>query len=250
MSTSVARALGVLGLLARDEGRSATLAQLARDLGAPKSSLHAVLRALASARFLEVDHGAYRLGLAAFEVGAAYLRGVTPLRAAAPELPGLAQQVGATAHFAIVDGPHAVYLAKEDPPGEAVLLASAVGARLPAHLTAIGRACLAHAAPSAVDAQDLSLLGALGGPMARRDLQVVLATVRKRGYAVDEGETAASIRCVAAPVFDAAGSCCGAIGVSYLRHGGLPAGKVAPAVRAAAARVSERLGATSAEAAG
>jgi DNA-binding IclR family transcriptional regulator len=71
--------------------------------------------------------------------------------------------------------------------------------------------------------------------------EVELEGVRRLGYAVDDGQTAVGIRCVAAPLFNECG-CCGAIGVSYLL-GGVPAvTAVAEAVVEAAARASARLG--------
>jgi DNA-binding IclR family transcriptional regulator len=118
-----------------------------------------------------------------------------------------------------------VYLVKHDPPGIGIQLASALGARLPARTTAVGKAQLAFAAKT----------GAAGsGADELRD-------VRERCYAVDEGQTAAGIRCVAAPVFDTR-SCCGAIGVSYLVLGGPLVTEIAEPVIAAARRVTAGLG--------
>jgi IclR family acetate operon transcriptional repressor len=134
-----------------------------------------------------------------------------------------------TAHFAIVDGADALYLAKEDAPGVGIRLASAVGTRLPAELTAVGKANLAFATGSLADSRP-----ALAGELAQ---------VRSQGFAVDEGQILTAVRCIAAPVFDSSGECCGAIGVSYLREGGPPVEKVAIHVRQAAARASRQLGA-------
>ena len=68
-----------------------------------------------------------------------------------------------------------------------------------------------------------------------------LQLVRERGYAVDEGQTAVAIKCVAAPLFNDRG-CCGAIGVSYLLGGGPAASVVVEAIVDAAQRASDRLG--------
>src|SRR5260370_34726501 len=100
-----------------------------------------------------------------------------------------------TSHFAVLEGDEVVYLAKQDPPGTGVRLASSLGARLSAWTTAVGQAQLAFGDERA-------------GPEAARAAGG-LEEVRRRGYAVDEGTTAAGIRCVAAPVFGA-GGCRGA----------------------------------------
>ena len=93
-----------------------------------------------------------------------------------------------TAHFAIVDGTDALYLAKEDAPGVGIRLASAVGTRLPAELTAVGKANLAFVTGSLADSRP-----ALAGELAQ---------LRSQGFAVDEGQILTAVRCIAAPVFD------------------------------------------------
>jgi DNA-binding IclR family transcriptional regulator len=219
-SRSVLRALEVLELLASLDSPM-SLARLAKELDIPKTSCLGLLRALSAHDFIRQDEtGSYGLAVRSFEVGAAYLRTMTPTRAAAAQLRGLTGQLGMTSHFAILDGDEVVYLAKHDPPGSGIRLASALGARLPAATTAVGQA-------------QLAFTGRAGAPGPDE--------VRARGYAVDEGKTAAGIRCVAAPVFDTRG-CCGAIGVSYLAQDGAPVTEVAGPVMAAARHVTAELG--------
>ena len=231
---AVQRALRLLDRVAQGPG-PLTLSDLARELGLPKSSAHSLLRALLGAGFLEGDaRGGYRVGLHAFEIGAAYLRGMDPVTAARPDLVRLRDELGMTAHFAVLDGRDAVYLAKEDPAALGPSLASALGARLPAAATAVGKAQLAH--------RPEGPLGDAESDFAGGRLDRELEEARRRGFAVDAGETKPGIGCVAAPVFDADGRCCGAIGVSYLVAGGPAAGALGPQVVAAARRTSARLG--------
>ena len=49
-----------------------------------------------------------------------------------------------TSHFAVLEGDEVIYLAKHDPPGLGLKLASSLGARLPAAVTAVGKAQLAR----------------------------------------------------------------------------------------------------------
>lgn len=225
-SRSVLRALEVLELLAGLDSPM-TLARIAKELNIPKTSCLGLLRALSAHDFIRQDQaGCYGLGVRSFEVGAAYLRTMTPTRAVAGELRSLTERLGMTSHFAILDGDEVVYLAKHDPPGTGIRLASALGARLPAATTAVGVAQLAFAGRA--EATTPGEAAALAG-------------VRARGYAVDEGTTAAGIRCVAAPVFDVRG-CCGAIGVSYLIHEGAQVTEISGSIMAAARRASAELG--------
>jgi DNA-binding IclR family transcriptional regulator len=249
MSNSVTRALRLLELIADNDGVPMRLSALAAAIGAPKSSVHSLLRSLVARRFLELtDEGCYRLGIRAFEVGAAYSRHMSPTRAVHAELVDLSHELKVTAHFAILDGPEVLYIEKEDPPGSGIRVASAVGARLPAHLTAVGKAALAYADASAISQVNLSVRGTSDRALIRASLNDELRQVRHDGYAIDDGETAAGIRCVASPVFDARQRCCGAVGVSYLSSAELSSEAVAQRVRAAANRTSQRLGAPGAAA--
>jgi DNA-binding IclR family transcriptional regulator len=226
-SRSVLRALEILDLLAATE-RPLGLAQIAKEFGIPKSSCLALLRALAARNYIRQDEaGAYALGLRSFEVGAAYLRSVPPVGTVTPELRALTERLGMTTHFAVLEGDEVVYLAKQDPTGPGVRLASSLGARLSAWTTAVGKAQLAYA-------------DQLPDP-ARPSLVAEFGAIRQRGYALDEGVTAGGIQCVAAPVFGA-GGCCGALGVSYLVRGGPDVLVIADLLVAAASRMSAQLG--------
>lgn len=203
---------------------------MARTLEIPKSSAADVLRALVARNFItQNDDGRYCLGLAAFEVGAAYLRAMTPVASVQPELETLSRQLSTTSHFAVLDGGEVIYLAKHDPAVRALDLASALGARLPAATTAVGKAQLAFLSPPDDERRYDSTRF------------VEFSRIRALGYAVDDGVTAPGVMCVAAPVFSQ-GGCCGAIGVSTLISGTLNRGSVAEAVSAAAARATLRLG--------
>jgi DNA-binding IclR family transcriptional regulator len=224
--------------------RPLTLSTLVRELGIPKSSLLSLLRALEEEGFVE-NRGVtgYVLGLRTLELGCAYGRTAGPIRVVHPALVSLSRRLDMTAHFAIRDGQDVVYLDKEEPPGLYIRLASEVGGRLPVHLTAVGQAILSAGFPELeLEPVAWELKGTSGFPHTPKELVDVLAVVRRRGYAVDEGETLLPVRCVAAAIIDSSGQASGAIGVSYLRHGGPSAKEVGPAVKQVAAEVSRRLG--------
>lgn len=242
MSTSVVRALRMLDLLARSE-KPMSLSRIAESLDIPKSTAHSILRDMVGEAFVDaVDGTAYRVGLRAFEVGAAHLRTTTAVTVVAPELAALTRELNITSHYAVLDGPDAVYLCKEDPPGLGIQLASSVGARLPSHLTAVGRASLAWLPDAALpDHVDLTRTGTRTEPVRLPQLKRQLEQVRQRGFANDDGEAAAGVHCVAAPIFDPSG-CRGAVGVSYLRGAAVAEQQVADRIRTAADRVTALLG--------
>lgn len=243
---SVTRALAMLELLGRDE-RPMSLGEVAAHLQLPKSSALTLLRALVAREFCVVDQqGRYALGVRSFEVGAAYLRAMTPVRSVATELQWLTERLGVTSHFAVLDRDEVIYLAKHDPPDVGLKLASSLGARLPAAVTAVGKAQLAYRAGASRDPEDPRAVPVRSEVRRPAELAAELAVVRRQGYATDEGETAAGIRCVAAPLFNSQG-CCGAIGVSYLLGGGPAPDVVGGAIVQAARRASARLGGRIAE---
>ncbi len=106
------------------------------------------------------------MGLHSFEVGAAYLRSMTPVRSVTPELQWLTESLGVTSHFAVLEDDEVIYLAKHDPPGLGLKLASSLGARLPAAVTAVGKVQLAfRARPMARSGSSSNWSGCAGSVM-------------------------------------------------------------------------------------
>ncbi len=142
--------LAVLKLLA---GATAPLSAgvIARDLDLPRSTTYRLLGVLADGGFVThfPEDRAYGLGVATFEVGTAFLRQDRLERLGRPVLARLAASTRSTAHLGILLGREVLYLLKEQPP-RPVALVTEVGVRLPAHLTASGRALLAAAAGGGV----------------------------------------------------------------------------------------------------
>ncbi len=197
---SADRTLDVLEALA---GGSSTLAGLARTLGIPKSSLHGLLRTLVERGWVQsVDGGVrFRLGVRALQVGAAFVDEDETVARTAPALDRLAAVTGETVQLARLDGDTVVYLAKRDSP-HPVRLISSIGARLPAHATALGKALLAARDDDAVRALLRFPLPQLtANTLTTADaLSTELARTRERGYAIDDGEAAEGLRCFAVTV--------------------------------------------------
>ena len=244
MSTSVVRAARILDRLAHSQ-TPMTLAEIASELDIPKSTAYTILRDLASESFVTVSSPpAYSIGLKAFEVGSAHLRASGTAGAVAPELARLTRALNITSHYAVLDGTEVLYLCKEDPPTLGIQLASAIGARLPSHLTAVGKACLAWLEADCLPGHvELATRGADGQTISLPDLTAELAQIRVQGFATDDGAATAGIQCVAAPVFGLTGLK-GAIGVSLLRGSAPSLDPVADDVKTAAARATIALGGT------
>ena len=187
MSTSVVRAARILDRLAHSQ-TPMTLAEIASELDIPKSTAYTILRDLASESFVTVSSPpAYSIGLKAFEVGSAHLRVSGTAGAVAPELARLTRALNITSHYAVLDGTEVLYLCKEDPPTLGIQLASAIGARLPSHLTAVGKACLAWLEADRLPGHvELATRGADGQTISLPDLTAELAQIRVQGFATDD----------------------------------------------------------------
>src|SRR3954454_3456851 len=97
------------------------------------------------------DEHSYGLGDDDFEVGSGYLRPAPLQRHARRPLTALVDTVKQSAHLAVLHGRYVLYVLEERAPGRPPLVTD-VGVRLPAQLTASGRAILAHLPPAQVRA--------------------------------------------------------------------------------------------------
>ena len=241
-ATAAQRALRVLRVLAAAPGPMPASA-LARGLGLPRSSAYHLLAVMAEEGFVVhyPEEERWGLGLASFEVGTAYLRHDPLERLAQPLLRRLVTQVQrvtpVVGHLGILHGHETLYLLKEgaDRP---LTVVTEVGVRLPASLTASGRAMLAILSRQQVRAL-FAPRGAFvdrtgAGPASQSALAAVLAAERRRGYAEEDGFITPGFASVAAAVLDARGRPVAAIGLTF------PSGDVDAEHRTRLARAAQR----------
>ena len=242
------QALDLLQALARAPG-PVPAAALARDLGLPRSTTYALLAELEGAGFVVhlPEERRYGLGVGAFEIGTAYLRQEPLARLARPVLGRLVEAVGQSAHLAVLHGREVLYVVEERAPGRPRLVTD-VGVRLPAQLTASGRAVLAGLSAAQVRAlfPDASAFvdrhGA--GPRTPAQLGRLLTTARAAGYATEDGEVTPGLASVAAAVHDHTGHPVAGAAVTFPADDVDEAGRrqLARRVTAAAGELTRRIG--------
>jgi DNA-binding IclR family transcriptional regulator len=197
---------------------------LASRLGLPRSSVYHLLSALTEAGFVvgyPAEH-AYGLGPGAFEIGTGYLRQQRLERLGRPVLDELVRRVRVTAHLGILLGQELLYLVKQSPAGARSeplpKLVTEVGIRLPAHLTASGRALLAalpDAEFRAIYPTGAALTGRTGaGPASVTALRRLIEAERAGGFSEEDGHISAGIASVAVAARDRTGRPVAAISVS------------------------------------
>ena len=244
--SSVANAIRLTKAFSEQEHEMG-ISALAARLGLAKSTVHRLATTLVEYDMLEQrrETGKYRLGLAFFELGMLVRRKMDVAAEAQGEMQALADSSGETVQLAIFDHATVLYVRIRES-RQAVRLSSGLGSRAPAHCTGVGKALLAFQ-PSEVVQQviDNGLRRCTGNTLTDPErLRAELASIRSRGYAIDDEEIEAGLRCVAAPIRDHGGRVVAAISVAapVQRMSKKQLQASVPPVVAAAENISRRLG--------
>jgi IclR family transcriptional regulator, acetate operon repressor len=245
-SSSLRRGLRLLRCVADGPADGMTLADLAKAADLPKSTVVRLLPPLVGEGLLAYAGARYRLGPSTASYGGRYLEGLDVRTAARGPLERLAAGSGETAHLVLLDGTEVVYVDKVES-SSPVRMYSRIGIRRPLYCTAVGKALLERHEDDLLPAVVADGLQRLTPHtlVTEQALREDLARIRRRGYALDDGENEPGIRCVAAAVTGSSGTAFAALSVSG------PAGRVTKArsaelgalVRTAAAEVSSAFGA-------
>jgi DNA-binding IclR family transcriptional regulator len=171
-----------------------TLAQIVRRTGLPRSSAHRMLERLVQLRWLRRSGRDYELGMRLVELGSLAVHQDRLVRAAGPLLSELHRATGLAVHLAALHAPDVVYLEKV---GDAPI-PTRVGAREPAHCTAVGKAMLAFTDHDA--SVDLLVRKTRYSISNGSQLALELAKVRAHGVAFEREESSPGFGCVAAPI--------------------------------------------------
>ena len=223
------RALRVLRFLA-GQPDPVPLDRIMRACDLPRSTTYHLLHVMEEEGFVVhlADEHRFGLGPAAFELGSGYARQEPLQRIARRPLADLVDRTAQSAHLAILHGREVLYVIEERAPGRPPLVTD-VGVRLPAHLTASGRAILAQLPPSQVRALYPSAAHFVDrhgrGPATPSALRTLLSDTRQRGYAVEDGEVTPGLASVAVAVLDHNRHPVAAVAVTYPDDsdaGGLP----------------------------
>jgi DNA-binding IclR family transcriptional regulator len=215
MVQSVARAIEILHILG-GASRGAGVTEVAERLGVAKPTAHALLRTLEAGQLVAQDRetGKYRLGPALLELGNAYLETHELRVRSVAWADGLANRANEAVWVGVLSGDHLLVVHHAFRPEGAVQILE-VGAVLPWHTCALGKAIAAHLPPTARAALLDGPLPALTGATITdpHALSAQLEAVTSSGYAVEDGEAAIGDAGIAAPVFDHTGEPVGAVGV-------------------------------------
>lgn len=214
---AVARALDILNVLATSPN-GLTNREIAQQLHLNVSTTHHLVNTLVAKGYVHrCDGNKYCLGHAVAHLHKAYLGNVNPNAHLYDALNKLAEVTGETAYLCVWQDGHAVIQSIVEGSHAVRVGGLYVGYRDNTHFRSAGKVFLAYLSPQELDAYlktaDFTPLTAKSVPNAEK-LKEQLRQVVRQGYAVDYGEFADDVCCVAAPVFSAEGTIVAALTVS------------------------------------
>jgi len=214
---SVRNAARLLKEFSRDH-RELGVTELARRLGVGKSTAHRLLATLAEERLVDQNPqtGAYRLGLAMYELGNAVAIHADLHDACSEIVDQLRNSTRETVQVAVLDGRQVVYVERRESP-HTLRLFGRVGHRNWAHCTSTGKVLLAHL-PS--DRLERLLDGWTLEPRTPHTVTSIpllreqLAQISARGWAENVSEAEIGVASVAAPIRNGLGEVVASVSVA------------------------------------
>ncbi len=216
-TASLEKAMDILEAVgAAPRGLSQT--ELAAQLALPRTTLYRLLATLVARGMLRRDPArrVYGLGPLCFEMARSAYAAPDLSAAASMELRALRDLTGETSYLATLDGLEMLSLERCDG-AHSQRSHSALGQRKPLHCTSQGKAVLSVLDDATRDQllREMSLKAVTPRSITdRRRLLSELKITAARGWSVDDEEIVLGVRCVGAPIVDAAGKVRGAISVA------------------------------------
>lgn len=237
-------ALRILSFLASHRG-PVPASVIAQSLDLPRSTVYQLLAALQEHGFavhLPEDRR-YGLGVRSLELGSGYARQQPLSLLGRPLVAQLVDQLGESAHLAVLHGRDVVYVVEERAARRPALV-TGVGIRLPSELTASGRALLSALPPAQLRAlfPDAAAFTDRTGraPHSYRELRALLQRAADDGYATEDGEVTEGMASIGVVVRDHLGWPAAGIAVTFPREN-IPGGRW-PEIAAVMNRTASELG--------
>jgi IclR family KDG regulon transcriptional repressor len=195
-----------------------SLEQICAYTGLPKSTAFRIIVNLLQGQYLVETEKGYWLGLKMLRFGALVEEKLDLMQQARPLLMQLRDQVNETIHLAVLDDDlRVVYVEKLSTQHAVGLMMSRIGITAPMHCTALGKAMAAFRPEDEIRhwIRTHGLKPVTETTITDQDAFLQeLREIRSRGYAVDNAEFEASVRCVAAPIRDRTGRVIAAVSIS------------------------------------
>jgi IclR family pca regulon transcriptional regulator len=198
------------------ESPELTLSDVARGTGLSRAAARRFLLTLVELGYVRADGGRFSLRPRVLELGYAFLSGLGLPEVAQPHMEALVARVNESSSVSVLDDTDIVYVVRV-PTRRIMAITLAVGTRLPAYPTSMGRVLLAALPQDELDARlaRTNIRPLTAKTVADGDaLRAHLERVRDQGWAAVDQELEEGVRSAAAPIRDASGTVVAALNVS------------------------------------
>lgn len=211
---SLSRGLTVLQAFNADRP-AMTLADMSRATGLTRATARRLLLTLVALGYVCTDGRTFELTPRVLDLGFAYVSSLQLPDIAQPFMEALSSRVHESVSASVLDGAEIVYVARVNTQ-RIMGISLAIGSRLPAAWTSMGRVLLAGLSDAQLDEflEHLVITRLTSQSITDLDsLRTELHAVRAQGYALIDQELEEGIRSVAAPLRDRRGRTLAAVNV-------------------------------------
>ncbi|HZP19066.1 MAG TPA: IclR family transcriptional regulator C-terminal domain-containing protein [Bauldia sp.] len=213
---TLAKGLRVLGAFGESRP-TMTLSDAASAAGLSRAAARRVLRTLSTLGYAVQNGRHFSLAPRVLELGFAYLSTQSWIDRAEPLMKELSHALHESCSAAILQGTEIVYVARMPAPHRIMSTTIAVGTRLTAFHTSLGRAQLGYLDEGELVRRLKSVRLEAYTPRTITDVAALLARIRAdrdQGFAIVDEELEQGLRSLAVPVLTRGGECVGAVNLS------------------------------------
>lgn len=212
---SVENALRIL-LMLREQA-SVRVADVSAALGVARSTAHRLLSTLVDNGFAQQQRGShlYQSGPVLLSMGMFGLNYSDVQRACRPNLTSLCRRLQETTQLVVLMGNDTVFIDSVECT-QPIRVTGRTGTVLPAHATAAGKALIAYLPDQEIESMVSEGLRSITPStiVNPEEFYAEVAEIRRRGYALNDGESLDGLRAVATAICDANGKAIAALAVS------------------------------------
>lgn len=190
------------------ENSDMRLSEVATATGLTRAAARRFLLTLVELGYVRLEDGRFSLRPRVLDLGYAYLSGLSFAEIAQPHMEGLVRELNESSSISVLDDTDVVYVVRV-PTRRIMTITLAVGTRLPAYATSMGRVLLSQLPPeeleerlSRIELKKLTPHTITSKKALRKEIEKVAG----QGYAMVDQELEEGLRSAAVPIRDAAGN--------------------------------------------
>jgi IclR family pca regulon transcriptional regulator len=183
------------------------LSEVAQATGLTRAAARRFLLTLVELGYVRHDHGRFSLRPRVLDLGYSYLSGWSFQEIAQPHMESLVREVNESSSISVLDDLDIVYVVRV-PTRRIMTITLAVGTRLPAYATSMGRVLLSSLPPAELEARLRKVKLEPLTPhtvQTKKQLRAEIERARADGFAMVDQELEEGLRSAAVPITDAEG---------------------------------------------